>query len=69
MTLNNFINKLIEIRDTNNIGNYTICNSELVYDVMCGEIQEVTLSEIPLNEEDLYICDKNKSIWIQAVNN
>ena len=47
MTLNDFINKLIEIRDTNNIGDYMVCNSELVYDVMCGEIQEVTLSEIP----------------------
>lgn len=69
MTLNDFINKLIEIRDTNNIGNYTVCNSELVYDVMCGEIQEVTLSEIPLNEKDIYVCDKNKTVWILAINN
>ena len=69
MTLNEFINNLIELRDNYNAGSYTVMNNELVYDVVCGEIDNVFGDPILMETNHYYIDDVNKTLQIDFVDN
>jgi len=69
MKLNEFINKLIEFRDEFNAGEFNVCTDELVYDVMCGEVQDVYLEPVELTDEQIVFNKDNEYIRICAVDN
>ena len=69
MKLNEFIDKLIEFRDKNNAGDFEVCTQEVLYDVICGEIQECYLESTPMKDEDFYLNEINKIVQICAQDN
>ena len=69
MTLDNFIEDLIELRDKHNAGSYTVMNNELVYDVICGEIDNVSGEPIPMKTNHYHIDDVNKTLQIDFEDN
>jgi len=69
MTLNEFINYLIELRDNHNAGDYTVMNNELVYDVICGEIDNVFGEPILMDSNHVLVDDTNKILQINFVDN
>jgi len=69
MKLNKFIEKLINIRDTNNAGDYDVMNTELVYNVVCGEIDLVSREPIEMKDEDIILDEKSGTIMICAQDN
>ena len=62
MTLNEYINNLIKLRDENNAGDFIVMNNELVYDVICGEIDNVSGDPIPMETNHYYIDLNNKTL-------
>lgn len=69
MTLNEYINNLIKLRDENNAGDFTVMNNELVYDVICGEIDNVYGEPIPMETNHYHIDTNNKILQIDFVDN
>lgn len=69
MTLNEYINNLIKLRNENNAGNFIVMNNELVYDVICGEIDNVSGDPIPMETNHYYIDLNNKTLQINFVDN
>ena len=69
MTLNEYINNLIKLRDENNAGDFVVMNRELVYDVYCGEIDNVFGDPIPMETNHYYIDSVNKTLQIDFVDN
>ena len=69
MTLNEYINNLIKLRDENNAGDFIVMNNELVYDVICGEIDNVSGDPIPMEPNHYYIDSVNKTLQINFVDN
>ena len=69
MTLNEYINNLIKLRDENNAGDFIVMNNELVYDVICGEIDNVSGDPIPMETNHYYIDLNNKILQINFVDN
>ena len=69
MTLDNFIQYLIELRDNHNVGSYTVMNNELVYDVICGEIDSVFGEPILMDSNHVLVDHINKTLQINFVDN
>ena len=70
MTLNEYINNLIKLRDENNAGDFIVMNNELVYDVnLCGEIDNVYGEPIPIETNHYHIDANNKILQIDFVDN
>ena len=69
MTLNEYINNLIKLRDEHNAGDFIVMNNELVYDVVCGEIDNVFGDPIPMDVNHYYIDSVNKTLQIDFVDN
>lgn len=69
MTLDNFIQNLIELRDKHNAGSYTVMNNELVYDVICGEIDNVCGEPIIMDSNHVLVDHISKTLQINFVDN
>jgi len=69
MTLDNFIQYLIELRDKHNAGSYTVMNNELVYDVICGEIDNVCGEPILMDSNHVLVDHISKTLQINFVDN
>ena len=67
MKLNEFIDKLVKFRDENNAGEFDVFTTELEYDIMCGEIQDVYRYPISLTDKELIFDKDNKSVQICTV--
>ena len=68
MNLNEYINYLISIRDKYNAGNCPVMNSEIVCDVICGEIDTVSTEPIPMEEKNCCFDENTKMIYIYPIN-
>ena len=69
MKLNDLIEKLVNIRDAKNAGDFDVLTQEVVYDVNCGEIQTVYRDPVLMDDKDIILDENNKSIQFCAQDN
>ena len=69
MKLNDLIEKLVNIRDTKNAGDFDVLTQEVVYDVNCGEIQTVYRDPVLMDDKDIILDENNKTIQFCAQDN
>ena len=69
MKLNDLIEKLVNIRDAKNAGDFDVLTQEVVYDVNCGEIQTVYRDPVLMDDKDIILDENNKVIQFCAQDN
>ena len=64
MTLNEYIESLIQLRDHYNAGDFTVMTEEIEYDINCGEIQEAYKNPCPMDGDDYWLDLEMKQLRI-----